>query len=120
MGVLAVGATILLGFIVSVLAGAWVAGHLRVGFVDVYTEVEIEAPRNTVRAVVSDFDKYADWNPLMVKAQGTAAVGARMDWTSRLAGADRTYNARVDKGRSRTRVHLGRPGLQRGSHWLLG
>lgn len=93
---LAVVATMVVGVVISVMAAAWVAGLARVSTLDVYTEIEISAPKEIVWAIISDFDKYADWNPLMVEARGKPEVGQRMDWTSRIAGADRLYNARVD------------------------
>ena len=87
----------IVGSVISVLASAWVAGQMLVGWVDVYTEIEVDAPKERVWAAISDFDAYASWNPLMIEVRGKAEAGQRMDWTSRIAGADRPYDAKIDK-----------------------
>jgi len=46
------------------------------------TDIEIDAPPETVWAVLTDLDSYSDWNPFVVSSQGTVAVGERL--TNRL------------------------------------
>lgn len=38
----------------------------------------LDAPPERVWAVLADFDRYAEWNPLNVGAQGKAEVGSRV------------------------------------------
>jgi hypothetical protein len=43
------------------------------------SEVTIDASRETVWRVLTDFEDYARWNPLMTSAQGDARLGARLE-----------------------------------------
>jgi hypothetical protein len=45
------------------------------------TEALIAAPPDQVWAVLADFDRYADWNPLNIRAAGVAELGARIRMT---------------------------------------
>lgn len=45
------------------------------------TEAVIPAAPDRVWAVLADFDRYAEWNPLNIKARGQAAPGARVPMT---------------------------------------
>ncbi len=49
---------------------------------DLHTEITIDAPPDTVWQVLSDLDRYADWNPFITSAAGDLAVGKRL--TNRL------------------------------------
>lgn len=42
------------------------------------TEAFIPAPPDRVWAMLADFDAYASWNPLNLKASGKAVLGARI------------------------------------------
>lgn len=42
---------------------------------EVATQVEIDAPPAEVWRVLTDFDRYAEWNPFMREASGQARVG---------------------------------------------
>jgi hypothetical protein len=52
------------------------------------TEAFIPAPPGRVWAVLADFDSYADWNPLNLKAGGKAALGARIPMVFRNPAKD--------------------------------
>ena len=43
-----------------------------------HAEVEIDAPAERVWQIVSDFGRYADWNPFIVRAMGEPRVGERL------------------------------------------
>ncbi|HEX5379185.1 MAG TPA: SRPBCC domain-containing protein [Phenylobacterium sp.] len=45
------------------------------------TEAFIPAPPDKVWAVLADFERYAEWNPLNVKASGEARPGAKIRMT---------------------------------------
>jgi hypothetical protein len=76
---------------------AWLSALAGVSFVRVHTEIGIDASPETVWAVISDFERYPEWNPLMVKVSGRPAEGERMEWTSVIENAARDYNAAIDR-----------------------
>jgi hypothetical protein len=43
-----------------------------------HTEIQIEADPAEVWAVLTDFDRYPDWNPFLVDVRGVAEPGARL------------------------------------------
>ncbi len=45
------------------------------------TEAVLPAPPEAVWKVLTDFDAYAEWNPLNLKASGKATLGARIPMT---------------------------------------
>jgi hypothetical protein len=47
------------------------------------TEALIPAPPEAVWAVLADFDRYAEWNPLNLRARGEARLGAKVAMTFR-------------------------------------
>jgi len=49
---------------------------------ELHTDIDIEAPPETVWDVLTDLAGYADWNPFIVAAAGSVDVGARL--TNRL------------------------------------
>jgi hypothetical protein len=83
--------------IATLAMAAWVSALAGVHFVRIHTEIAIDAPKEVVWAVISDFASYPAWNPLMVEARATANVGQRMEWTSVINGSARTYNATIDR-----------------------
>ena len=52
------------------------------------TEAFLPAPPDKVWAILADFDAYAAWNPLNVKASGKASPGARIPMTFRNPARD--------------------------------
>ena len=50
------------------------------------SEIEIQAPPDTVWAVLTDFSAYPDWNPIEIEMRGEAVVGTRLHHTSKLPG----------------------------------
>lgn len=49
---------------------------------ELHTEITVDAPPEVVWQVLVDLDGYRDWNPFIVDASGTPAVGERL--TNRL------------------------------------
>ena len=93
------------------------------GMRQIYTETEIDAPPSTVWTILTDFDAYDEWNPLVIDADGRAAVGERL--TIRVQSTGRrpsTMPARVtvaDPERTLEWVGGSRvPGLFSGRHTL--
>jgi len=43
-----------------------------------HTEIEIDAPAETVWNILTDLDGYPDWNPFITEARGDIAVGNRL------------------------------------------
>ncbi len=53
---------------------------------EVRTEININAPKAKVWDILIDFDKWAEWNPIVNKAGGSAALGQALHMT--MAGKD--------------------------------
>src|SRR3989442_15928757 len=43
------------------------------------TDIEIDAPAERVWEVLTDFDRFPDWNPFIRRIRGNAQVGSRLD-----------------------------------------
>ena len=101
----------------------------------VLATVDIDAPPAVVWTVLTDLDRYAEWNPFVVRAAGDVAVGARLRvritpeggrattfrpvvtaveperrfaWSGRLWGVPRLFDGthRFELGRTATGTHL--------------
>ena len=53
---------------------------------EVRTEIKINAPKAKVWDILMDFDTWAEWNPIVTKAGGSAAIGEALTMT--MAGPD--------------------------------
>jgi len=47
----------------------------------ILTEIFLDHPVDRVWQILVDFDHYADWNPLNIKAKGQASLGAKIPMT---------------------------------------
>lgn len=83
--------------IVIVAGAGWLSALAGISFVRVHTEIGIDAPPEAVWAVISDFDRYPEWNPLMVRVAARPIEGERMEWTSVIENAARDYNATLER-----------------------
>ena len=45
---------------------------------NISTEITINAPREKVWAILTDFNNYYSWNPFIVQSSGQAVVGTRL------------------------------------------
>lgn len=45
---------------------------------ELHTEIEIDAPAETVWSILTDLEKYSDWNPFIIEAQGDTTVGSKL------------------------------------------
>lgn len=72
---------------------------------EIRTEVVLEAPPESVWAVLTDLDAYAEWNPQTVRASGVVAAGERVELTVRPGGGRRrTMEAEVVDADAPTRL----------------
>ena len=86
--------------------------------------IEIDAPAERVWQVVSDFARYPEWNPFIVRAAGVPRVGQRLDLTIVAPGLKpASFRARVlnlEAGRLiRWKGEFKLPGLFDGRHALI-
>lgn len=80
------------GGVVAVVVGFWVTALAGISFVRIHTEIEIAAPKEVVWAVITDFARYGEWNPVMPNLRTKAELGARLDWRSDIGGQRRELN----------------------------
>ena len=45
---------------------------------EAHSEIDIDASPETVWEILTDLDRYADWNPFVVSSEGQVAVGERL------------------------------------------
>ncbi len=53
---------------------------------EIHTEIEIDAPAETVWRVLTDFAAYNKWNPFVRRVEGEVSVGARLHVTIQPSG----------------------------------
>ena len=86
-------------------------------------EIEIDAPPERIRAVVTDFGAYPDWNPFIRRISGELREGARLEVRIEPPGCahdDVQAHRSLRRGESRA-AWLGRlllPGVFDGEHSL--
>lgn len=85
--------------------------------------IDINAEAATVWSVLQDLDRFAEWNPFMVKATGALKVGERPTITMALEGAkpmtfSPTVKELVENGKVRWLGKVGPGGLFNGEHTL--
>ena len=80
---------------------------------ELHSEIDIDATPEAVWQVLTDLDRYSDWNPYIVSAEGLAEVGERL--TNRMqppGGKGMTFKPTVTAAeRAATFEWLGRLGL---------
>ena len=83
-------------------------------------EIEIQASAEDVWNVLTDLEAYAEWNPLLYRAEGRVAVGEKVDLSAKTASNDMNFscsvtNVEVNREFS-WKFHVGLPFLFRGEH----
>jgi hypothetical protein len=83
-------------------------------------EVEIQATPTRVWEVLTDFDKYAEWNPLLTHVEGELNVGEKVNLTAKSATSEMnllcTVNTVEPNHQFSWKFHVGLPVLFRGEH----
>ncbi len=46
---------------------------------EIYTEIKINAPSQVVWNILTDFNKFPDWNPFIQKISGNLSVGSQLE-----------------------------------------
>lgn len=64
---------------------------------ELHTKITINAPAEEVWAVLTDFERYAEWNPFIVNSTGKAEVGATLTNTMRQPDKDHVFKPTVTK-----------------------
>lgn len=84
------------------------------------THIDIEAPRERVWNVLSDWPGYGHWNPFVVRLSGRPKVGARLEVALIIDGTTMRFTPRLldyDEGRRFCwRGQFGVPGVVDGEH----
>jgi hypothetical protein len=84
--------------------------------------IDIPAPAAAVWQILTDTDRYGDWNPFMPRLSGRLALGERLTVTVRPGTRTMTFRPTVlaveDGGLIRWRGRLGVPGVFDGEHEL--
>ena len=84
------------------------------------TEIEIQATPEKVWQVLTDLDRYPEWNPFIHHAIGSARLGEKVDITFPSGSKDMTLHCtviRADPPRELCwKYHVFHPGLWSGEH----
>jgi hypothetical protein len=82
--------------------------------------IQIDAPPATVWAVLTDLDRYPEWNPLFLKAEGQLVVGQRITLRTiyPVNGREMTVKPKITvvKPDAELRWESSLPGIMSGDH----
>jgi hypothetical protein len=96
---------------------------LLTGCTSVQTKIEINAPAGAVRSVLLKFDDYPRWNPFIVKVDGVAAEGSKVQVTVKPVGKEPISGETTITALTQTRLawtgSLAVPGLFSGRHEFI-
>ncbi len=73
-----IGAFLILIFTTSLIL--WTKGN---AMREIRTEIEIAAPPTKVWSILTDFDHWKEWNPIVNRASGLASLGSELSITMR-------------------------------------
>jgi hypothetical protein len=102
----------------------YLAGVLALaGCASIKSQIEINAPAKSVRAVLYRFDEYPIWNPFIVKVDGSVAEGKVVTVTVKPVGKDvisgTTTIISLNDNRLEWKGSLAIPGLFTGDHEFI-
>lgn len=87
------------------------------------TSIIIDADGDAVWDVLTDFDRYSEWNPFIIESRGTAAVGTQLTNTLLNGTSEMTFTPTItvaDAGRElRWLGQFPVPGIIDGEHYFL-
>jgi len=96
---------------------------LLAGCTSIQSQIEINAPAKAVREVLYRFDDYPNWNPFIIKVDGTVAEGKDVTVTVKPVGKDQlsgtTRIISMTDNRLEWRGSLAVPGLFTGDHEFI-
>lgn len=82
--------------------------------------IEIQATLEEVWDILTDLDKYAEWNPLLYRAEGKVEVGKKVKLSAKTASNDMNFNCLVTRVEQHHefawKFHVISPFLFRGEH----
>lgn len=91
--------------------------------VKIERSIEINASASSVWEVLSDFDKYPEWNPFIVSAMGDIRVGGQLTNVLRNKGSEMTFKPTIlvaNPGHELRWIgRFGFPGVVDGEHYFL-
>lgn len=59
---------------------------------EIRTEIDISADPELVWSILTDLEKYREWNPFVVRSKGIARLGERIECHPRLPGSKRVHS----------------------------
>lgn len=85
---------------------------------EVVTEIDVDASPARCWAVLVDFPRYAEWNPVIGAIDGAPEIGSRLALSLRMGGG-RVVRAKATIERCETERELAWRGGVRGARWLV-
>ncbi len=61
---------------------------------EIHTEIYIAADPGLIWSIITDLEKYREWNPFILRSRGKAQVGQRLECRPRLPGSRRVHRFR--------------------------
>jgi len=87
---------------------------------EIRSEIDILASPEKVWEILTDLEKYQEWNPFLHHASGMTELGGKVDVTFKYGSKDMTLHCTVTKNEAkaelRWRYHVGLPFLYQGEH----
>ena len=87
------------------------------------TEIDIQASPEKVWQIITDLDRWTEWNPFIQHAIGKAKAGEKVDITFRSGSKEMTLHCtvvKVEPGRELCwKYHVGLPVLFQGEHSFI-
>lgn len=89
---------------------------------EIITEIIIHAPAEKVYHLLTDFERYSQWNPFIIQSSGVAATGARLKHVMKNNDSTITFKPKVIRAEAGKNFewlgHLIIPGIFDGHHYF--